>query len=52
MDAFTVLALPPDTATLPVRIGVMARDRAAALDCARELFPEHTITAALLEVDW
>ena len=34
------------------RIGIIARSQTDAIYCARELFPERIISAAMLDADW
>jgi len=50
LHAYTVVALHHDDP--PRRIGILARSQADALYCARELFPERIISAAMLDADW
>lgn len=50
LHAFTVVALHHDDP--PKRIGIIARSQADAIYCARELFPERIISAAVLDADW
>jgi hypothetical protein len=47
---FTVTAVSRDRR--PTRIGILARSTTDALRTARELFPDHLITAAALEPQW
>lgn len=50
VQAYTVVALHHDDP--PRRIGIIARSQADAIHCARELFPERIISAAMLDHDW
>lgn len=47
---FTVTALRADAT--PVRIGLLAYNRADALIAAQELFPNHIVGAIELEPQW
>ena len=47
---FTVTALRADAT--PVRIGLLAYNRADALIAAQELFPNHNVGAIELEPQW
>lgn len=50
LKPYTVVALHQDEP--PKRIGILARSQTDALWCARELFPERIMSAALLDSDW
>lgn len=50
MLPFTITAMHRDEP--PIRIGVLARTVADAIETARELFPNHIIGAASLEPEW
>jgi|DEB19_MinimDraft_3_1074340.scaffolds.fasta_scaffold165995_1 hypothetical protein len=50
LQPFTVTALAADRT--PVRIGLLAHDRADALLTAQEIFPDHVVGACELEPQW
>ena len=50
LQPFTVTALCADRT--PVRIGLLAHDRADALLTAQEIFPDHVVGACELEPQW
>lgn len=50
LQPFTVIALRADRT--PIRIGLLAYDRADALLTAQEIFPDHVVGACELEPQW
>jgi len=50
LQPFTVTALRADRT--PIRIGLLAYDRADALLTAQEIFPDHVVGACELEPQW
>jgi len=50
LQPYTILAL--QRGQPPQRVSLIARNQAHAIHCARELFPNHIISAAMLLTDW